>query len=211
MTKELGHKLTEDGLVIPLSVMAAPAPQIELIDALLEREAHKIVIGVDPGASGALATINLITGAATVDDMPVTKQKINNHTRARVNPVAIAEWLQDKARYCVLACVEKGESRPADGPVQARNTGASWGLVVGVLAAKGIPVIDADPAKWKPVMKVTADKDTSRARACLLWPDMAHTLRLKKHDGRAEALLIAMYGILRVQRIKAREAGLLPS
>lgn len=207
MPKELGYKFDSE-LVVPTVKPVGLSVEPDL-DALLESYTKKLVIGVDPGGNGAIATIEIATGKTDVIDMPTMKQHINGSSRLRVDVVALTNWLRARAPYCALACVEKAGCRPSNGAVQALNTGASWGLVVGVLAGLGIPVLDADPAKWKPAMKVTADKDTSRARACLLWPDMAPQVRLKKHDGRAEALLIALYGVLRAQRVKAGE-GLLP-
>jgi len=204
---ELGHKLDGD-IIIPLpppAELATPS-----IDDLLERESKKLVIGVDPGGNGALATIEILTGAITVIDMPTIKVTVGGTPRLRVDPITLAAWLREKAPYCALACVEKAAPRSHDGPGSALNTGAAWGLVVGILHGLGVPVLDADPAKWKPSMKVTADKDTSRARACLLWPEMAQHFHLKKHDGRAEAVLIAMYGIIRAQKIK-HAAGMLPA
>jgi crossover junction endodeoxyribonuclease RuvC len=37
------------------------------------------------------------------------------------------------------------------------------------------------------------NKDASRAMAMRLWPGLREQLELKKHDGRAEALLLAEY------------------
>ncbi len=42
-------------------------------------------------------------------------------------------------------------------------------------------------------MGVTADKETSRKRAISLAPMLADRLSRKKDDGRAEAILIALY------------------
>ena len=207
MAIELGHKLDGD-IIIPIPAPAELATPS--IDDLLERESKKLVIGVDPGGNGALATIEILTGAVSVIDMPTLKATISGKSRLRVDPITLAAWLREKAPYCALACVEKAGARSHDGPGSALNTGAAWGLVVGILHGLGVSVLDADPAKWKPSMKVTADKDTSRARACLLWPEMAQHFRLKKHDGRAEAVLIAMYGIIRAQKIK-HAAGMLPA
>jgi crossover junction endodeoxyribonuclease RuvC len=42
---------------------------------------------------------------------------------------------------------------------------------------------------------VTADKSTSRQRACELWPSESHRFARVKDDGRAESCLVARYGL----------------
>jgi crossover junction endodeoxyribonuclease RuvC len=49
--------------------------------------------------------------------------------------------------------------------------------------------------KWKKSLGVPADKYAARMRASQLLPEFAHNWPLKKHDGRAEASLISLYGI----------------
>jgi hypothetical protein len=48
---------------------------------------------------------------------------------------------------------------------------------------------------WKKALGVPADKDGARARASQLMPENAWLWPLVKHDGRAEAALIAYWGI----------------
>jgi hypothetical protein len=50
-------------------------------------------------------------------------------------------------------------------------------------------------SRWKPLMNVTADKETCLIEARRRHPDCAPLLQLKKHDGRAEALLMQDYMI----------------
>ena len=52
--------------------------------------------------------------------------------------------------------------------------------------------IKKDLAKLNRSLK-GATKDAARAKAAELYPDIADCFKLKKHDGRAEALLIARY------------------
>ena len=71
------------------------------------------------------------------------------------------------------------------------GVGVWTGLLVGLL----LPYNRVTPQRWKKLMMdgiAAKDKDASRHRAQQLFP--LADLRLKKHDGRAEALLIAEYG-----------------
>jgi len=51
------------------------------------------------------------------------------------------------------------------------------------------------PAKWKRDMQLNASKDGSRAKAIQLWPAQAGEFKRVKDDGRAEACLIAKWGL----------------
>ena len=48
--------------------------------------------------------------------------------------------------------------------------------------------------RWKRALGVQKSKDAARARASQLLPAAAAQWGLRKHDGRAEAALLALYG-----------------
>jgi hypothetical protein len=68
------------------------------------------------------------------------------------------------------------------------------GWLAGVLASRSVPLTLVPPVRWKRALGVSKDKDGCRARASQLLPKAAHQWPLRKHDGRAEAALIALYG-----------------
>ena len=74
------------------------------------------------------------------------------------------------------------------------NYGVGYGIWIGILAALNIPYTEVHPVTWK--SKIMAgmgkEKDASIARAKQLYPTA--DLSLKKHHGRADALLIAHFG-----------------
>lgn len=72
--------------------------------------------------------------------------------------------------------------------------GKSYGAVLGALAALEIPVTHVTPQRWKKALSVRPGKDAARLRASELLPEHSNTWKLKKHDGRAEAAMIAYYG-----------------
>lgn len=79
--------------------------------------------------------------------------------------------------------------------------GKAYGTLRGVVAALGIPMTVVSPVTWKRALGVPAAKDGARARASQLLPDAAaHWQRVKDH-GRAEAALIALYGLRRFAKI----------
>lgn len=102
--------------------------------------------------------------------------------------------------YCELV-----NSRPTDGHVSAFSFGMTRGLLEGVLAALAIPCTMLAPPSWKRCIGLPpssaaerADaKDRSRAEALRRWPAHAALFARKRDDGRSDAALIALAGILK--------------
>lgn len=154
---------------------------------------NRITIGIDPGLSGAIAV--LADGEpAEIFDMPVMTigdwKEVDGHRLA-------AELRGIRAKYVgayVSACVEKVGARPQDGGTSAFRFGESSGKVKAVLEALNIPYHRAVPAVWKRHFGlIKAEKDQSRLLAISRFPAARDRLARKKDDGRAEALLLALY------------------
>jgi crossover junction endodeoxyribonuclease RuvC len=157
-------------------------------------------LGIDPGVSGAFALLRDGGGGlATVEsvmDMPVLLAEGAKSRRildcGRI--VRLLEKLSSKTGGNLMAVLEEVRSMPRDGHVGAFAFGRTYGVLETALAAARIPYRTVRPAVWKRAMGVTADKDQARAMASRLLPSGAGLWPLKKHDGRAEAALLALYG-----------------
>ena len=147
----------------------------------------KRTLGIDPGASGALA---LLEGHRLVGvfDMPTIAVK----GRAKVLPAGVVDlivaWKPDQV------VVEDVAAMPGQGVSSMFSFGRSVGILEGVVAALGYPLVMVRPATWKRDAGVPADKDAARLMATRLWPDQAALFQRKKDDGRAEAALLARWG-----------------
>jgi crossover junction endodeoxyribonuclease RuvC len=76
--------------------------------------------------------------------------------------------------------------------------GRSRGVVEGILGAVGIPATFIAPAAWKRAVGLSlANKDAARSEAIRRWPTHAALFARVKDDGRAEAALIAVAGMMR--------------
>lgn len=145
----------------------------------------KCFLGIDPGLTGATAFYftthpNLIS----VEDMPVISGEIScAELAARINMVRPD-----------AAIIELVASRPGQSVSAMFKFGKGFGQVIGVCQALKIPTHFVSPQKWKKHFCLGADKDESRRRATEYWPDRPELFAKKKHDGRAEAALIARYG-----------------
>ena len=145
------------------------------------RNKHRIIIGIDPGVTGAIGCLSPDAPTPLVWDMPP-------------NPRDLYERLVSfHPMVSVSAIVEQAQAMPKQGVSSTFKTGYGYGVIIGVLASLGIPYETVTPSVWKRAMGLQGkDKDASRSLARCYWPD-APLSRVKDH-GRAEALLIAEYG-----------------
>jgi crossover junction endodeoxyribonuclease RuvC len=122
--------------------------------------------------------------------------------RRAVNPALLAEIIAKS--HASKAYVEIVGARPGEGAVGAFAFGRSRGVVEGVLAALGVPVVFIAPASWKRAVGLPPGrdgaKDAARSAAIARWPAKAALFARVKDDGRAEAALIAVAGLMREAR-----------
>lgn len=147
------------------------------------------VLGIDPGKTGALALLEP-GGGLTVLDVPTLKVG----TKTVVDHYALARQIDAWAPHNPVVYLEQVGTRPGEGAVGAFDFGHTFGLLKGICSAHFLPIELVLPQVWKKAMAVKGDKDVSRQRASQLMPKHSHNWPLKKHDGRAEAGLIALYG-----------------
>lgn len=164
------------------------------------------ILGVDLGGKGALALLDTAGTLLDVADMPVVPD--GGKARSSVQPALLAallrEWQPSRA------FVEFVAARPTGSKVGAFAFGKARGHVEAVLATLGVPYTLLTPATWKRAVNIppgNGQKSTARAEACRRWPDHATKFARVKDDGRAEAALIAIAGMMRdAHNIKIRSA-----
>lgn len=147
--------------------------------------------GIDVGNNGAIALI--VDGRLErVEDMPIVEIQRGKSVKRQVSAQALVGIIKDMQP--THAAVEKVASMPNQGVASMFAFGRSAGVIEGVLAALEVPVSYVQPAVWARTMNKGYGKDASRHRAMELHPDKQDWFKLVKHDGRAEAVLIAMWG-----------------
>lgn len=167
-----------------------------------------IIIGIDPGLTGALAAIDH-NGLQECKDIPVMMR--GNGTSAvknQVDPGALAaifrEWMTDHSKNEIMVIIEtQGVVRlPGNkmlGGSSAFSLAHTAGIIEGVVATLNLPREFVTPATWKKALNLSAKgndkKALARAMAQRLYPG-ADLHRAKDHN-RAEAILIARYGYQR--------------
>lgn len=153
------------------------------------------IIGVDPGASGAVAILEDTGQLVQVFDMPSVEIQVGSKAKRRVAPEMLASELRLYNVHGTVAVVEQVSARPGQGVSSMFAFGQAYGLVLGVLAGLWIPTKTVTPSAWKKALKLNTGKDAARAKAAQLWPQMAGEFKRVKDDGRAEAALIANWGL----------------
>lgn len=154
-----------------------------------------IWLGIDPGLKGAIAVVSN-DGLVNVIDMPRATERHGKDSRDRVCAHTLRDELlntQHAHGKIRVAVVEQVGPMPKQGVTSVYRFGYGNGQVEGVLAALCIPTEFIRPQTWKKYMGLGADKAQSLALARAKWP-YADCFTLKKHDGRAEAALLAEYG-----------------
>jgi len=138
-----------------------------------------MIIGIDPGKSGAITCI---------DDSGVIVEQI----RLNETDHDIAEQLSGFVRYrngC-FAYIERASSMPKQGVSSTFKFGKSFGFLLGLLAAFKIPYQMVAPGTWQRAMGCLSrgDKNVTKAMAQQLFPNE------KIIHANADSILIAEYG-----------------
>lgn len=153
------------------------------------------IIGIDPGAGGAVAIIERSGELVQVFDMPSVEVVVGGKAKRRVSPEMLAAELRLYNVHGSLAYIEQVNAMPGQGVTSMFAFGEAFGLAKGVLAGLGIPMQTVTPGKWKKALNLNAGKDAARAKAAALWPTQAGEFKRVKDDGKAEAALIAHWGL----------------
>ena len=151
------------------------------------------MIGIDPGQKGAVAVIR--NGyLADVWDMPVQD--------GAVDGVAIYEVIYRQTfvfglhHATPVVWIELVHSYPKQGVASTFKFGKSYGIAIGAAQASGASINYTRPEQWKEHFGlIGSSKRASLELARELFPEHLDRFKLMKHEGRAEAALIALYGL----------------
>jgi hypothetical protein len=145
-----------------------------------------IILAIDPGISGALAFYDTSTKDLDVMDMPVLDGDVNPHEiRAHILNF-----------YPHIAIIEQVSPMPKEGVHSVWRFSAAFTTACVVMKIMNIPLILVPPTKWKRAMNLKGGKEgkeQARERAIETFPIFAGRFNLKKHHGRAEAAMLAVY------------------
>jgi crossover junction endodeoxyribonuclease RuvC len=171
-----------------------PARQLNL--AGREQHTDMIIIGIDPGLSGAVAWLDG-DGNYLVWDTPTAKDGRHRvYLLSEMRALLLNATVGVQGTHHVF--IEKVHSMPKQGVASSFSFGDGYGSWKGLVAGLGMPMSLVTPQRWQKTMLdgMQGGKDASIIRALELFPKAE--LKRKKDHGRADALLIAEYGRRRV-------------
>lgn len=169
----------------------------------------KGIVGIDPGLDGALALI--VDGRAVeVLDMPVIEEDGKRRLAFEADGTPVErrgiKLTMDAAAVCAILAswrvmhedlqvvIEHAQMRPEQGAASGGKAMYAAGELSGVAVGMGLRRTFVAANRWKSAMGVSAEKDTSLRRAKELEPHLAGRLTRKMDHGRAEAMLIGLWG-----------------
>lgn len=152
-----------------------------------------IIAAIDPGLTGAIALYDPDLEWLEVHDMPVVPHdKKHNKVSA---PLLRDILSDDDIEKCFVEYIIPGGIPGKTSKFRNFSMGQSSMAAEAVALTMNIPTELVPPAEWKKHFKLTGkDKSHSRAAAISLFPKYAELFKRVKDDGRAEAVLIAVFG-----------------
>ena len=126
----------------------------------------------------------------------MTCRTLQARKRRTIDEIELAR-LVDAASPIDTAFLEMVGPHRGEGALGAFSFGRGYGVVRGILRAHFIPIVDVAPIRWQRAMGIPAGagKDAARALAKERFQRDAALFVRVKDDGRADAALIAAWGL----------------
>ena len=154
-----------------------------------------LIIGIDPGISGAICFFE--NGEVkNIIDMPSMAEGKKNKRQKNGNQLfnEIKNNIKNISKSNICVVVEQVSAMPGQGVTSMFNFGQSFGVIKGICSAMQLPIYFVRPAKWKKYFNlIKTEKEASRTKAIEIFPYISSKLSKKKDSNKAEAILIASY------------------
>ncbi len=154
-----------------------------------------LIIGIDPGISGAICffkngEVKEILDMPTMAEGKKNKRQINGPQIYN----EIYKRIADIPKNEVVVVIEQVSAMPGQGVTSMFNFGQSFGVLKGICSAMQLPLYFVRPAKWKKYFNlIKTEKDASRTKVIEIFPYISSKLSKKKDSNKADAILIASF------------------
>ena len=153
-----------------------------------------IIIGIDPGKSGAVAVWN---------------EGIDRITKCPDSPEKMADEIRKiKKHKNIIAYIERVHAFPTDGRSSAFKFGMNYGEWLGILASMRIETVLVTPQKWmkhfKEKFNIKLPKEKPQRKRKLKEIASQYTDRTVTLYN-SDAILIAVYGLIQQTNRKEKE------
>ena len=152
-----------------------------------------IIVGIDPGLSGAIAILEN-NKVVKLFDMPVMAEGKKN--KKQLNSAQLVNIIKDNIGSAehIAVVVEQVNAMPGQGVTSMFNFGQTFGAIKGVCAALKLPIFFVRPSKWKKYFElINSSKDSSRTKVIEMYPSLSNQLSKKKDVNKSDAILIARF------------------
>lgn len=153
------------------------------------------IAGIDPGVTGAVVIMEDGQPPKIFDTPAMVLRKPGCRTRTHYDLQGMAKILEsqrpDKVFIEEIKPMQKGR-------IAAFSSGGGYHAWLMACAIFKIPVEKVPPQNWKRFVGLPkgADKEASRLKALEHFPEKYEAIKNKQDHNKAEALLIALYGLL---------------
>ena len=150
----------------------------------------KVIIGVDPGNTGAIC---FLKGKKVIElcSMPVEKKTTGRGIQ--VSAIGLKDLLSGWT--IKRAYIERINSQPQNTARSMFTFGYGYGVVLTALTFMEVPFCFIAPQEWKKeFVLIGKDKQASITKVLQLYPDLYPDLYRQSDHDKAEAILIALTG-----------------
>ena len=154
-----------------------------------------LIIGIDPGISGAICFF-LNGEVIDIIDMPSMAEGKKNKKQINSQQVfnEISERIKNFSKKEIIVVIEQVSAMPGQGVTSMFNFGQSFGVLKGICSAMQLSMYFVRPAKWKKYYGlIKTEKDASRTKVIEIFPYITSKLSKKKDSNKADAVLIANF------------------
>ena len=154
-----------------------------------------LIIGIDPGISGAICFFE-DGQVKEMIDMPVMADGKKNKRQINGPQVynEILKRINKFQKKDIIVVIEQVSAMPGQGVTSMFNFGQSFGILKGICSAMQLSMFFIRPAKWKKYFGlIKTEKDASRTKVIEIFPYISSQLSRKKDSNKADAILIASF------------------
>ena len=161
-----------------------------------------IIIGIDPGISGAIC---FIKNGKIIDVVEMPSMADGKKNKRQVNGAEVTnifkkvintnlDKMGSRDENEIKVVIEHVTAMPGQGVTSMFNFGQSFGVIKGICAALKLPIYFVRPAKWKKYFNlIKTEKDVSRTKEIESFPYISSQLSRKKDANKADAILLASF------------------
>ena len=154
-----------------------------------------LIIGIDPGISGALC---FFEDGKIIDVIDMPSMSEGKKNKRQVNGAQIYNEIFNRTKNYskknIKVIIENVSAMPGQGVTSMFNFGQSFGVLKGICSAMQLSMYFVRPAKWKKYFNlINTEKDASRTKVIEIFPYISQQLSRKKDSNKADAILIASF------------------